>query len=142
MANKRLTVLEWYASKGFLDFVNRRFKEHTSEMRVDAGHRLYTDWYMAHKSVGAINYEKDKVDCSIKPESPKQLEAQERFNRAMRAIPKDFRSMVFQVAVQNRQIFENPELSRWDKQAQKKVNTILLCMGLDNLISHYNRKNK
>ena len=132
-----MTILEVYKNKHYLDYGNRKF---SAESRVEAGQRLFNDWYYGHRVYGAIDYERVKVDTSIKTDSVAMLKARDRFNKAFRAIPREFRGVVYRVCIENRRM-ETGE-TEWERRRERDKLSLLLCFGLDRLLGWYNRRNK
>ena len=134
---QRLTVLEGYKNKHYLDGGNRKFD---AEARVEAGKRLFSDWYYGHRVYGAIDYERVKVDTSIKMDSTIMLQARDRFNKAFKAIPAEFRGVVYRVCIENRRM--ETGATEWERRRERDKLSLLLCFGLDRLLCWYNRRNK
>ena len=136
---QKMTILEVYKNKHYLDYGNRKF---SAESRVEAGQRLFNDWYYGHRVYGAIDYERVKVDTSIKTDSVAMLKARDRFNKAFKAIPAEFRGVVYRVVIENKPLYEDMELSRWERKIEKAASARFLVCGLDRLLGWYNRRNK
>lgn len=135
---KRLSVLEIYEKIGYLNYGNRRW---SASDRVSVGNRLHDDYYMATHGVQAIDYGKEKVDCfGLKLESDKVLEAKERFARAMKSMPLEFRRIVFRVCCENKNIAEPERLTLWKRRIFLITQAQLLSLGLDRLVRHYLHK--
>lgn len=138
--NKKLSVLECYQKIGYLEYGNKRW---TSDDRVSVGNRIHDDYYMATHGIQAIDYSKEKVDCfGIKQESDKVLEAKERFARAMKSMPLEFRKIVFRVCCEDKRIVEPEKLTRWNRKLFLATQAQLLSLGLDRLVKHYLHNHK
>ena len=136
----KLTVLDVYGKIGYLNYGNKRY---TADDRIKVGKRLHDDYYMATHGIQAIDYGKEKVDCfGIKPESEKVLEAKEKFARAMKSMPLEFRKVIFRVCCEDKRIVEEKQLTRWNRKLYLITQAQLLSLGLDRLIKHYVQKNK
>lgn len=132
---KRASVLEVYHQLGYL---GKAVHKWSADDRLKAGQHLYSDFYKAHASVGCINYEKPRVDSSPAVNiSESMAEAQSRFSAALKAVPVEFRGVVYRVCCDDK-VIEEPEEYGWRKRTAYKVEqAVLLCLGLDNLIWHY-----
>lgn len=138
--NKKLSVLEVYQKIGYLEYGNKRW---TATDRVNVGKRIHDDYYMATHGIQAIDYGKEKVDCfGLKLESDKVLEAKERFARAMKAMPLEFRNIVFRVCCEDKRIVEPERLTRWNRKLFLVTQAQLLSLGLDRLVKHYLHNHK
>lgn len=137
---KKLSVLEIYQKIGYLDYGQKKW---SSDDRLKVGNMLHDDFYLATHGIQAINYEKERVDCfGLKLESDKMLEAKERFARAMKSIPLEFKGIVFRVACEDKRIAEPQRLTRWNRKIFLVTQAQLLSLGLDRLIKYYLKKNK
>lgn len=138
--NKKPSVLEVYQKIGYLEYGNKRW---SSDDRVKVGNYIHDDYYLATHGIQAIDYGKEKVDCfGFKFESEKVLEAKERFARAMKSIPLEFRKIVFRVCCEDQRIQEDKQLTRWNRKLYLVTQAQLLSLGLDRLIRHYLKRNK
>ena len=136
----KLTVLDVYGKIGYLNYGNKRY---TADDRIKVGKRLHDDYYMATHGIQAIDYGKEKVDCfGIKPESEKVLEAKEKFARAMKSMPLEFRKVIFRVCCEDKRIVEEKMVTAWKRRIYLITQAQLLSLGLDRLIRHYVQKNK
>lgn len=137
---KRLSVLEQYYRLGWLSKARHKW---SAEDRLKAGQRLYGDFYRSHRLSGCIDYEKPRVDSSIKAGmSEAAAEAHTRFSAAFKAIPVEFRGVVYTVCCDDK-VLSEPVGMGWRKRTAYNVeNAVLLCLGLDKLIWHYMGKNK
>lgn len=137
---KRASVLEVYEKIGYLNYGNRKW---TSSDRVSVGNRLHDDYYMATHGMQAIDYSKEKVDCfGFSTENDKVLEAKERFARAMKSMPLEFRRIVFRVCCEDKRIMEPERLTRWNRKLYLVTQAQLLSLGLDRLVKHYLKSKK
>lgn len=134
MTDKKLSVIEAYEKKGYLD----RLRKHwTASDRCRVGIKIGRDYYRSHwETLKAINYEKDKVDVSIKEEPEFILEARDRYIKAMSAIPDDFRETVRRVCCENKPI-KGIGSSERQKDYDWHSKLCDLCRGLDYLINFY-----
>ena len=103
---KRLSVLEQYYRLGWLSKARHKW---SAEDRLKAGQRLYGDFYRSHRLSGCIDYEKPRVDSSIKAGiSEAAAEAHTRFSAAFKAIPVEFRGVVYSVCCDDK-VLELPD---------------------------------
>lgn len=132
---KRLSVLEQYYRLGWLSKAQHKW---SAEDRLKAGQRLYCDFYRSHRLSGCIDYEKPRVDSSIKAGmSEAAAEAHTRFSAAFKAIPVEFRGVVYSVCCDDKVLPESQGMGGRRKIAHKTEQAVLLCLGLDKLIWHY-----
>lgn len=132
---KRLSVLEQYYRLGWLSKARHKW---SAEDRLKAGQRLYGDFYRSHRLSGCIDYEKPRVDSSLKTaESVAAAEAHTRFSAAFKAIPVEFRGVVYSVCCDDKVLPEPQGMGGRRKIAHKTEQAVLLCLGLDKLIWHY-----
>lgn len=137
---KRLSVLEQYYRLGWLSKAQHKW---SAEDRLKAGQRLYGDFYRAHIGVKAIDYTRPRVDVSIDDNiSEAVAEAHRRYIEAFKAIPVEFRGVVYTVCCDDK-VLSEPVGMGWRKRTAYNVeNAVLLCLGLDKLIWHYMGKTK
>ena len=132
---KRLSVLEQYYRLGWLDKARHKW---TAEDRLKAGQRLYADFYCSHRVSGCIDYTKPRVDTSIKTSMSKAAaEAYGRFAAAFKAVPVEFRGVIYTVCCEDRTLSEPVNMGWRKRAAYKTEQAVLLCLGLDKIIWHY-----
>lgn len=135
MVDVKLTVLDVYGKIGYLNYGNKRY---TADDRIRVGKRLHDDYYIATHGIQAIDYSKERVDVSVtNNESDKVLEAKEKFARAMKSMPLEFRRIVFRVCCEDKRIVEPERLTRWNRKLYLATQAQLLSLGLDRLVKHY-----
>lgn len=135
----RLSILEQYARKGWLDFGDKKY---TALDRLSAGARLNRDYYHGKfETVRANDVRKVKVDghgdCALQEET---LDARNRYLAAMKAVPAEFWDVVRSVCVEDKPIAANDNQNRTERLHEAYANKKDLCRGLDRLIEHYRRK--
>lgn len=131
---KRISVIEHYEKKGLLDSVKSKW---TAEDRRKVGIRLSEDFYRAKlEQITAIDYSKDRVDISVKAEPDYLLDARDRFNKAIQAIPQDFYKVVSDVCCHNR-LIKGRGITKQQKLYDRYMQICDLCRGLDYLIRFY-----
>ena len=135
MVKKKLSVLEQYEAKGWLDLVKGKW---TSEYRLNAGLQLARDFYQSRLlTVSAIDYSKERVDCSVVNNEPVfVLAARTRYIKAIQSIPKDFYNTVSDVCCFDMLIKGNGNTER-QKENDRYMKVCDLCRGLDYLIQFY-----
>lgn len=132
---KRLSVLEQYYRLGWLSKARHKW---SAEDRLKAGQRLYGDFYRSHRLSGCIDYEKPRVDSSIKAGmSEAAAEAHTRFSAAFKAIPVEFRGVVYTVCCDDKVLELPDDAGHKRRLVCKTEQAVLLCLGLDKLIWHY-----
>lgn len=136
----KLNTLERYARDGWLDFGDNRY---SALDRVSAGNRLGQDFYLAGiDSVCANDVRKVRVDgCGSYILSDKRLDARDRFNKAMQAVPYEFWPVVNLVCCEDKGIVHTVESKR-QRLYFKHTQANFLCLGLDRLIQHYRKSVK
>lgn len=131
----KLTMLSKYLVSGWLDFGTRRY---SAVDRVSAGLRLYRDYYHSNlNNVSANDVSRVKVDGhgnGITPEFV--LDAQDKYNKAIRSMPREFWGIVSRVCCEDKGFILNGESDR-KKVYSKHRQAMVLCLGLDRLIEHY-----
>lgn len=134
---KRLTVLERYAERGWLDFGDKNF---SAEDRVNTGLRLYSDFYHSRiVSEGVADLTRVRVDGGNNQHLPEfVLSARSRFIKAFRSIPANYVPIVGRVCLDDKEfgILRSSEDYRHMLEVAKEN----LCLGIDNLIYHYRGK--
>lgn len=140
MADVKLTVLDVYGKIGYLNYGNKRY---TADDRIRVGKRLHDDYYMATHGIQAIDYAKERVDVSVtNHESDKVLEAKEKFARAMKSMPLEFRRIVFRVCCEDKRIAEEKLTTAWKRRVYLITQAQLLSLGLDRLVKYYLKSKK
>lgn len=131
---KKLSVIENYFEQGLLDTVAGKF---TPEYRLAAGQQLAIDYYRGRlQSITGIDYEKDRVDVSIKSEPDFVLDARDRYLKAIKDVPAEFWGVVNNVCCLDRFI-KGVGSSERKRRETKFVQICDLCRGLDYVIKGY-----
>lgn len=132
---QRLSLIERYFQKGWLEFGDKRL---TGDIRLDSATRLASDFYYSRfPQAGATDYTKDRVDGGQNKTEPESvLIARDRFFKAMKSIPQEFRKLIRDIV-----LFEKRPLIAGMTKRQYDYNLHLmkvdLCRGLDRLACHY-----
>ena len=134
----KLNTLEQYAEKGWLEYGNLRY---SALDRVAVGNDFYEDFYLSKISnISANDVSKVRVDGGGNTTVPETvLDARNRYIRASRAIPYEFRGVVRRVCCEDREVVITGASERQRAYERRKA-ALLLCLGLDRLIEHYKRK--
>ena len=131
---RKLSVIEDYFERGLLATVGGKF---TPEYRLAAGLQLAFDFYRGRlQSISAIDYEKDRVDTSVKKEPDFVLDARDRYIKAMKDVPAEFKGVVSEVCCFDR-LIKGAGLNRSEKEKNKHLQVCDLCRGLDYVIKGY-----
>lgn len=131
---KKLSVIENYFEQGLLDTVAGKF---SPEYRLAAGQQLAIDYYRGRlQSITGIDYEKDRVDVSIKSEPDFVLDARDRYLKAIKDVPAEFWGVVNNVCCLDRFI-KGVGSSERKRRETKFVQICDLCRGLDYVIKGY-----
>lgn len=130
------TVLEKYSDMGWLDFGS---KFYSNEDRLTVGLRFAQDFhYSGFENSGVVDLSKEKVDCSGRSDlSNAVLDARNRYNKALLAIPANVVDIITRVCCLDLEI----KVERVTVQQYRHDLEILkemICQGLDSLIEHYN----
>lgn len=134
MAEKKLTVLEIYQKRGWLD--NKKSMWSASD-RVGVGLQLRDIREQAGLgAMSAIDYEKERVDCSIKMAGSHRETAESLYFKATGFIPKEFRYTVINVCCDNRYI-KAQGVTNQEIMSDRHLQIIDLCRGLDYLIEFF-----
>lgn len=131
MAEKKLTVLEIYQQKGWLNRVNSRW---SADDRVNSGIWLRN----IHEKAGlgkisAINYEKERIDCSMKPQSEFAQQNEVLFFKITSYIPKEFRQLVIDVCCDDKRLKARGKTIN-EKKNDRYLKIVDLCRGLDYVV--------
>lgn len=131
MSLKKDTALDFYARKGWF---NRG--KYSAMERVWAGKKLSADFHLAGLTFSGVAGYKERVDCSGSRESDSLLDAKDRYNKAIRAVPAEFLPIVRLVCCEDKKV---PILSkkRIDADEEKTEAKQLLRLGLDRLVEYY-----
>lgn len=131
---KKLSVIENYFEQGLLDTVAGKF---SPEYRLAAGQQLAIDYYRGRlQSITGIDYEKDRVDVSIKSEPDFVLDARDRYLKAIKDVPAEFWVVVNNVCCLDKFI-KGVGSSERKRRETKFVQICDLCRGLDYVIKGY-----
>lgn len=133
----RMTVLEKYLHKGWLDFGDRRY---TGLDRFQAGEKLAEDYVKCRFAAGrSSDWGKERVDGT--PLKSEDLDgvcrARDRYFAVIKAVPKEFWPAVRKVCLENREIAVEEELPARRKQEMMFALKQDLCRGLDRLAEVY-----
>lgn len=133
---RKLNTLERYGRDGWLNFGDPKYG---AVDRVSAGIRLWRDFYHGKiASTGVNDLTKVRVDsCGSGDLTARVLDARDRFNKAIAAIPKEFAPVVIRVCCDDLEFSANGSARK--KIYAKHRQAVLLCCGLDRLIDHYRR---
>ena len=134
--NFKQNTLQRYADAGYLDWRGK----YTAVERVSAGNDLWIDYYLGKiSSVGAVDPAKIRVDGGGSVQKTiKCLYHQDRYNKAMSCLPKEFWDVVRKVCIDDEPI--ETEGTRLDMKRKLYAARIDLCRGLDRLVDFYKRK--
>lgn len=131
---KKLSVIENYFEQGLLDTVAGKF---SPEYRLAAGQQLAIDYYRGRlQSITGIDYEKDRVDVSIKSEPDFVLDARDRYLKAIKDVPAEFWGVVNNVCCLDRQV-KGVGNSQRQRLYNRNMQICDLCRGLDYVIKGY-----
>jgi hypothetical protein len=126
----RVDALERYSKLGWLDFEVKKWK---SVDRYRAGETLRKDYFNAGFEIKTIDPSKPRVDCQgFKEPNEVRMQAEIRYFKALKSIPKEFFVAVRDVVIDNK-LFEGNQL---EKYALKRD----LVRGLDYLCDFYSAK--
>lgn len=131
---RKLSVIEDYFERGLLATVGGKF---TPEYRLAAGLQLAFDFYRGRlQSITAIDYEKDRVDTSVKKEPDFVLDARDRYIKAMRDVPAEFKGVVSEVCCFDK-LIKGVGQTKQQKLYNRNMKICDLCRGLDYVIKGY-----
>jgi len=137
---KILTVIERYYENGWLDF--NCTKRYTALARCSYALLLAQDFYLANiQNIKATDCSKIKVDSTgYYQDSNKSLYYQERYNKAISSVPKEFREIIRLVCIDDRPLAVNDNFKDMTSRRKSEWSFSLkidLCRGLDRLIDFY-----
>lgn len=132
----RLTVLERYLERGWLDFGNR---DYSDQDRFAAGEELLEDFQKCRfAGAKSSNFGRERVDGTPLPQSELEsvCRARDRYFAKVRQIPAEFWPMVRLVCLEN----EEPDIAE-NVPARRRAEMLFaakqdLCRGLDRLIEY------
>lgn len=131
----RMTLIERYYSKGWLEYGDKRID---SGIRLDSANQLAADFYYSRfPSNAAIDWQKERVDGGFNKAEPEPvLDARNRFFKAIRSVPREFWPVVQDVVLYE----TRPDIGGATQLAYKQElyrMKVDLCRGLDRLAWHY-----
>lgn len=141
MAEKNPTVLEIYEQRGWLDKISSRW---SGKDRLDVGTWIRN---IHEKSglgkVSAIDYTKERVDCSLNLHAGINENMEALFFKATKFIPKEFRESVIKVCCDNEYLKASGKTIN-EKKADRHLQIVDLCRGLDYLVEFrlFRKKNE
>ena len=128
----KLSVLEIWHSKGFLDYTPSKY---SADERLNCGLRLALDAYIINRdNLHSSHRLNTKIDNNNNTQSAAILEAMQRYNRAIRSVPAEFWPIVRLVCIEDRDLVAPIELSERHKSHFYYMNRVDLCRGLDRII--------
>ena len=132
---RKLTTLEKYFSKGWLDFGSKNI---LSAWRIAAGIRFHDDFDASFfNCTPAIDLEKIKVDGGKSQNLPDSaLDARFRVRAAVEAIGKPYNTLVYCVCGEDKPI-SIKRISVAQYRHDLELAKEYLCLGLDKLVNHY-----
>ncbi len=132
---KRLTILEKYAAKGWL---NHGDNTYSSRDRLESGNRFYADFYKSGLvSIRAKGLAAVRVDGGNDKEDPVQvLIARDRFFNALRCLSREYVYPVTHICLYNSRL-RIPTRDMAIYKHEVEVAKEKLCRGLDELTVHY-----
>lgn len=131
----KLSTIEKYAISGYLDHA-----KYDAATLLSTADKFYEDYYTANiNKISAINPEKTRVDCKGRRREPKKvLEAIDRYNKAIRILPKKMLDIVERVCCEDKEIAFPRNANERIIQIPLKILTTGLCL----LTEHYNKNHK
>ena len=131
------TLLEiWYA-KGWLELKNSRYG---ADDRLRFGLKFMVDYYIInHAKLHSAYIFNNKIDRSVKVESENFLDAQNRYRRAVRAIPAEFWPTVRKICLEEKEPVAPAKMSERQKTYFYFLCRTDLCRGLDRIIDEYTK---
>ena len=127
------SLLEIWYSKGWLDLPNSKYG---ADDRLRCGMALALDYHIIERTnLHSGHSFNTKIDISDSAESRGLLDAKDRYNKAIRAVPAEFWPVVRQICIEEREIAAPAEMSERQKTYFYYLNRIDLCRGLDRIIA-------
>lgn len=132
----KMSILEKYAAKGWLEMGNEKY---SAADRVKAAERLQRDYEMSHFLSFGTSAVRERVDSCGKNASDIDLicKARERYFEAVKQVPEEFWPVIEQVCLENRDICLSKEDGGKRKAEISYAIKRDLCRGLDRLIKYY-----
>ena len=132
----KMSVLERFAEKGWLDFGDSKY---SAQDRLKAAEKLQKDYeqsYFMSMSAGGI---RERIDSKGKNANDVEMicKARQRYEAAARHVPGEFWSAVKRVCLENRDFEVSKQFS---ERRRMEIGFLLkcdLCRGLDRLIKFY-----
>lgn len=134
----KLSVLEFWYSKGYLEFNKSQY---TADERLKYGLRLSLDFQIINRANIHSGYiQNSKIDKINNSQSVALLDAMNRYNKAIKAVPKEFWSIVRKICIEDKELKIPEKISERQKAYFLYLSRIDLCRGLDRIIEAYTQK--
>ena len=132
------TVLEMWFDKGWLELDDSQFD---GALRLEYGLRLMFDFSIINKSNIRSNLsELDIVDCKNNFINSSLPDSINRYNKAIRSVPKEFWPIVKTICLDDQTPVFPKDLSERQKAYSYYLARTDLCRGLDRVIISYTQK--
>ena len=129
----KLSTLEIWYSKGYLDY---EYSKYSAEERLECGLKLALDYHIINRAnLHSSHLINTKVDNNKSPQSVALMNAMNRFNKAIRSVPKEFWSVVRYVCIEDKELIAPKHFSERQKSYFLYLHRIDLCRGLDRIIA-------
>lgn len=134
----KMSILEIWYKKGYLDIENSKY---SADERLKHGLRLALDYMIINRANIHSGYiQNSKIDGNSKSQSVSLLNAMSRYNRAIKAVPSEFWSIVRRICIEDADLIFPKNISERQKAYILYLSRIDLCRGLDRIIDLYTKK--
>ena len=132
----KMTVLEKYLAKGWLDLGNTKYSEND---RMRAARRFQKDYEQSCFMTAKISSYRERVDsCGKNIEDIEAIcKARASYAQALKQVPKEFLEAVYQVCINNKDFESAQAVSERRKLELSFSFKRDVCRGLDYLIKFY-----
>lgn len=138
----KMSVLEKYCAAGYLNLPDSPY---TDEDRMRAGLRLAKDYYLGNfNNLQSVKLFLVRISSSRESGREAALFFNERYLKAVRAVPPEFWQAVRTVCVEDKELTVAKEVKQGTllyKQCSYH-RKMLLCLGLERLVKFYFQKNQ
>lgn len=133
----KLSVLEIWYSKGYLESEKSVY---SADERLRCGLALALDFQIINRANIHSGYiQNSKIDKISQSQSVALLDAMNRYNKAIKSVPKKFWSIVRRICIEDNDLIFPKKLSERQRAYLLYMSRIDLCRGLDRIIAEYTK---
>ncbi len=133
---RKLSILEIWYSKGYLEYEKSKY---TADERLECGLKLALDYQIINRANIHSGYiQNTRIDKTNNLQSIALLDAMNRYNKAIKSVPKEFWSIVRKICIDDCDIIFSKNTSERQRAYFYYLSRIDLCRGLDRILDKYN----